>query len=286
MRHAGGRVIGQGQQQDGAERERGRRADLRQRDPTGVGEPPGDGVSDESAEERAERGGEQVQPRDDAGLPVGEPGELQPHGGEVERGPRDGAGDPLRHDDLERGHPEHAPGVLEQLLGFRARRRGLGRLGGGGRAHRRVRGEEPHEHAQRHADDGHGVEGDPPPGDAEEGDRREQHAQGAPQDGAQVAGHLQPAEGRAAGVVVGVVGDEGADRREDQRQADPVEAPRDRHLRARCVCERASQSQFDWESARWAPRVRDKYRRAFFYFCVAKFELEYSDNRYVWYFWW
>ena len=44
VRDAGGRVVGQREQQDGAERERGRGADLRQRDPAGVGEPPGDGV--------------------------------------------------------------------------------------------------------------------------------------------------------------------------------------------------------------------------------------------------
>lgn len=228
VRHPGGRVIGQRQQQDGAEWERGRWAYLRQGDPTSVGEPSGDRVSDEAPKERAESGGEQVQPRDDAGLPIREPDELQPHGGEVERGPRDGAGDPLRHDDLERGHPEDAPGVLEQLFGFLPR--GGRGLALGGRA--RVRGEEPHEHAQRDADHGHGVEGEPPPSDAEEGDWREQHAERAPQDGAEVAGHLQPPEGRATGVVIGVVGDERADRREDQRETDAVEAPRDRHLRS------------------------------------------------------
>jgi hypothetical protein len=224
VRDAGGRVVGQREQQDGAKRERRRGADLRQRDPAGVGEPPGDGVPDDAAEERAEGRGEEVEPRDDAGLPVREADELQPHGGEVERGPGDGPRDALRHDDLERGHPEDAPGVPEQLLRFlRGRRRGLG-LGA------RVGSEDPHERAQRDADDRHGVEGEPPPGDAEEGDGREQHTEGSAQDGAQVAGHLEPAEGGAARVVVGVVGDEGADRREDQREADAVEAPRDGHL--------------------------------------------------------
>lgn len=123
VRNTGGRVIRQRKQQDGTERKRRCRAYLRQRNPSSVREPPRDRVPYQAPEESAKSGGEQVQPRDDARLPVRESHEIQPDDGEVERRPGYRSGDPLRDDDLERGQPNDAPSVPEQLLRLLHRRR-------------------------------------------------------------------------------------------------------------------------------------------------------------------
>jgi hypothetical protein len=218
-----GRVVGEAQQQHGGQGHRREGTDLGEDDPAGIRVSHGEEVAHLAPEEAAEGAGHPEDGHEHGGVAVAEAFELQPHGRERERRPRERAADPLSHEDLERGDPHHEPGLLDHLRDHLPRRgRSLLPVALAGDAgvvvprEMRVSGEGPVEDPDGDADGGHEVEGDAPAVDPEDRGLCQQQADEATGDESQAAGELQPPERRPARAVVGGVGNQGLDRWHNQ----------------------------------------------------------------------